>query len=229
MKTNIKNWNEDDRPREKLLHKGAATLSDAELIAILIGSGTRTMTAVDVAREILQHADNSLDFLGKLEAMELSRRIKGIGTAKAVSIVAAMELGRRRKANSAPDSLPVTSSAHAAEIFGPMLEDLGKEEFWMLMLNNANKTIGKTKLSEGGLTSTVVDVRIAMKQAILNNATAIMVCHNHPSGVCRPSNGDIDVTRKFAQAASCMDIRFLDHIIICGKGQYFSFADENMI
>lgn len=225
----IKSWNEDDRPREKMLQKGASGLSDAELLAILIGSGTRTLSAVELAREVLRFANSNLNELGRLDARDLVRNIKGIGPAKAVNIAAAMEIGRRRSSLCAENAAPIKSSLSAAEIFRPVLADLDHEEFWLLMLNNANRAIGKTRLSQGGLTSTVADVRIGLKHAIMNNATGIMIFHNHPSGLCRPSREDMDITAKFKQAAITMDIRFLDHIIICGKEDYYSFSDNGLL
>lgn len=225
----IKTWNEDDRPREKMLNKGVAALSDAELISILIGSGTREMSAVELARKILHYSGNNLDNLGRIDAKDLAAAIKGIGPAKAVSICAAMEIGRRRNRIVAENTTTIQTSMTAARIIRPILADLNHEEFWLMLLNNANHCIGKIKISEGGLTGTVADIRVALRHALINNATAIMAFHNHPSGIRRPSTGDIEITEKFKKASATMDIRFLDHIIICGKEEYFSFADEGLL
>ncbi len=229
MSFSIKAWNHDDRPREKMLHKGAGSLSDAELLAILIGSGTPEKSAVELARNILSIAGNSLDNLAQMQANEISSRVKGIGPAKAVSIAAAFEISRRRNATGSNNSTAITSSSVAAATIAPVLSDLNHEEFWLLLLNNSNRCINKVKLSEGGLTATIADIRIALKHAIINNATAIILFHNHPSGICSPSPNDISLTKKFCEGALCMDVSLLDHIIICGKNKYYSFADNGML
>ena len=223
----IKNWAVEDRPREKMLSTGSQNLSDAELIALLIGSGTRNSSAVDIARHILHTAGNSLDKLGKYSVSEL-RKIKGIGQAKAISIVAALELGRRRKLADTPDEIKITGSADVFSIMNPVLSDLSYEEFWVLFLNRSNKVICRKKISQGGITGTVTDIRLILKMAIENLATSIILSHNHPSGNLQPSEADISITRRLRESSTLMDISLLDHIIIAGRS-YFSFADENLI
>ena len=223
----IRNWAVEDRPREKMLAKGIQSLSDSELIALLIGSGTRKITAVELARQILNMAGNNLDILGKYSVTDLKKH-KGIGQARAISIVAALELGRRRKQAAAPDREKITGSADVFTLMHPILSDLSHEEFWILILNRSNRVIDKRKISQGGITGTVTDIRIILKMAIENLATSIILCHNHPSGNLQPSDADISVTRRLKDSTALMDISLLDHLIIAGKG-YFSFADENII
>ncbi|PHR10764.1 MAG: hypothetical protein COA40_12955 [Aequorivita sp.] len=223
----IKNWNEDDRPREKLLLKGRTALSDAELIAILIGSGSRNESAVSLSQRILASAGNNLNELGRLTIPELMK-YKGIGEAKAISIAAAMELGRRRRAEEALERKKITSSTSVFEYVQPIIGELPHEEFWILYLNNSNKIIKSAQLSKGGITGTVVDVRLAFKEALQLGAVGIILAHNHPSGTLKPSQADIQLTRKLKTAGESLDIKVLDHLIITEKA-YFSFADENML
>jgi DNA repair protein RadC len=224
MSIKITDWAVEDRPRERLWNKGPSSLSDAELLAILIGSGTKNASAVDVARELLSLAGNNLSDLGKLSLAEI-RKLKGVGEAKAVTIIAALELGRRRKLAEASDVPQIRSSADVFNIFHPIMEDLPYEEFWILFLNRANKVINRMKISQGGVSGTVTDVRIVLKSAIEYLASGIVICHNHPSGNNTPSDSDIKITRKIKEAGELMDIQLLDHIIICGK-EYYSFADN---
>ncbi len=223
----IKNWSEDDRPREKLLQKGRSALSDAELIAILIGSGNRDESAVALSKRILNEAGSTLNALGKLSVEQLMQ-YKGIGEAKAISIAAAMELGRRRRGEEAVKQKKITSSASVFELMQPVMGELGHEEFWILYLNNSNKVIQKRQLSMGGITGTLVDVRLVMKTALECGATSLILTHNHPSGTLKPSEPDKLLTDKMKKAASSLDIKILDHIIITEKS-YFSFADEGIL
>lgn len=223
----IKNWNEDDRPREKLLLKGRAALSDAELIAILIGSGSRNESAVSLSQRILASVSNNLNELGRLSIPELME-FKGIGEAKAICIAAAMELGRRRRAEEALERKKITSSSSVFEFVQPIIGELPHEEFWILYLNNSNKIIKSAQLSKGGITGTVVDVRLAFKEALQLGAVGIILAHNHPSGTLKPSQADIKLTKKLKTAGESLDIKVLDHLIITEKA-YFSFADENML
>ena len=223
----IKNWNEDDRPREKLLLKGRTALSDAELIAILIGSGSRNESAVSLSQRILASVSNNLSELGRLSIPELME-FKGIGEAKAISIAAAMELGRRRRNGEALERKKITSSNSVFEFVQPIIGELPHEEFWILYLNNSNKIIKSAQLSKGGITGTVVDVRLAFKEASQLGAVGIILAHNHPSGTLKPSQADIQLTKKLKTAGESLDIKVLDHLIITEKA-YFSFADENML
>ncbi len=223
----IKNWSEDDRPREKLLQKGRAALSDAELIAILIGSGNNDESAVDLSKLILAKADNNLNQLGKFTIKKLME-FKGIGEAKAISIVAAMELGRRRRAEEAVQQSKITSSLSVFELMQPVIGELPHEEFWIIFLNNSNKILRKEQLSKGGITGTLVDVRLVLKTALEVGATGLILAHNHPSGALRASEPDKMLTRKLKAGAESLDIKVLDHLIITEKA-YFSFADENML
>jgi DNA repair protein RadC len=227
MTLKIKDWAEADRPREKLLSKGIISLSDAELIAIIIGSGNLDESAVELSRRILQSAQNNLSVLGKLSVDDL-KKFKGIGEAKAIGIVAALELGRRRRKEDAPDHQQIQSSNDVFEIFQPMLADLPHEEFWVLLMNRSNKIIDKLRVSQGGVSGTVTDIRLILKPAIEKLASSIVLCHNHPSGNHKPSDNDISITQKAKEAAKFMDIAVLDHIIICEKN-FFSFADEGMM
>ncbi|HUW94003.1 MAG TPA: DNA repair protein RadC [Bacteroidales bacterium] len=227
MSLKITEWAVEDRPRERLWQKGPSSLSDAELIAILIGSGTRNKSAVDLAHELLAMADNSLPGLGKLTVGGI-KKLKGIGDAKAVIIAAALELGRRRKMAEAAENPQIRSSADVFNIFSPLMEDLPHEEFWILFLNRANKVTGKMKISQGGVSGTVTDVRIVMKRAIETLASGLVICHNHPSGNNNPSDADIRITQKIKEAGTLMDIQLLDHLIICGK-EYYSFADNGAL
>ncbi|PVW13340.1 RadC family protein [Marixanthomonas spongiae] len=223
----IKNWNEDDRPREKLLQKGRTALSDAELIAILIGSGNREESAVSLSQRILASAENNLNQLGKLTIKDLMQ-FKGIGEAKAITIAAALELGRRRRAGEALNRKKITSSQSVFELMQPIIGELPHEEFWIVYLNNSNKVLQTSQLSKGGITGTLVDVRLAFKNALQLGAVAIILAHNHPSGTLKPSQPDIRLTQKLKTAGESLDIKVLDHLIITEKA-YFSFADESMI
>ena len=223
----IKNWSEDDRPREKLLNKGKDALSDAELVAILIGSGNRNESAVDLCKRILSSTENSLNTLGKLSIKQLME-FKGIGEAKAISIIAALELGRRRRGEEALQLKKIESSHSVFELMQPIIGELPHEEFWIVYLNNSNKVIHKNQLSKGGITGTLVDVRLVMKTAIEVGAIGIILAHNHPSGTLKPSEADKQITKKLKTAAESLDIKVLDHLIVTEKA-YFSFADENML
>src|SRR5690554_4763655 len=223
----IKNWNEDDRPREKMLQKGRIALSDAELIAILIGSGSRNESAVALSQRILASANNNLSELGKRSIADLMQ-FKGIGEAKAITIVAAMELGRRRRGGEALERRKITSSNSVFEYFQPLIGELPHEEFWILYLNNSNKVIKSGQLSKGGITGTLVDVRLVFKEALQIGAVGIILAHNHPSGTLKPSHADIQLTKKLKIAGDGLDIKVLDHLIVTEKA-YFSFADENML
>ncbi|WP_055435691.1 RadC family protein [Lacinutrix algicola] len=223
----IKNWSQDDQPREKLRDKGKATLSDAELVAILIGSGNREESAVGLCKRILASADNNLSELGKLSIKQLME-FKGIGEAKAISIVAALELGRRRRGGEALERKKITSSKSVFELMQPLIGELPHEEFWIVYLNNSNKVIQKNQLSKGGITGTLVDVRLALKIALEVGAVGIILSHNHPSGTLKPSQADKDLTLKLKMAGQSLDIKVLDHLIIT-ESAYFSFADENIL
>jgi len=223
----IKNWSQDDQPREKLRDKGARSLSDAELIAILIGSGSVHESAVDLSKRILASVDHDLQSLGKLSNAQLMT-FKGIGEAKAIKIAAAMELSYRRRETNQKTLNKIINSRSVFEIMNPILGHLSHEEFWVLYLNNSNKILAKTQMSKGGMTSTTVDVRIVMKQALEHSATAIVLVHNHPSGSLHPSKSDTQLTEKFKLAAESLDIKVLDHIIVTEKN-YFSFADESLL
>lgn len=223
----IKQWAEDDRPREKLLLKGRLSLSDAELIAILIATGSRENSAVDLAKKILVLTQNNLNALGKLSVLDL-QKIKGIGQAKAITIIAALELGRRRKIEEAKIVIKIVRSADSVALFEPLLSDLPHEEFWVLLLNRGNKIIDYKKLSEGGVSGTVVDAKMIFKYAIDNLATSMVICHNHPSGNTQPSEADKQLTRKLKSASAFLEISLLDHIII-GQGEYYSFADDGLL
>jgi DNA repair protein RadC len=227
MSMKITDWAVEDRPRERLWSKGPSSLSDAELLAILIGSGTRNRSALDLARELLALAGNSLSDLGKLSAGEI-RRIKGLGEARAVTVAAALELGRRRKLAEAAGHPQIRSSADVFNIFSPLMEDLPHEEFWILFLNRANRVTGRMKISQGGVSGTVTDVRIVMKKAIESLASGLVICHNHPSGNNSPSDADIRITQKIKEAGALMDIQLLDHLIIAGR-EYYSFADNGAL
>ncbi len=223
----IKNWNQDDQPREKLLYKGKSTLSDAELVAILIGSGNKNESAVALCKRILASVDHNLSKLGKLSVKQLME-FKGIGEAKAITITAAMELGRRRRGAEALEKKKITSSNSVFELMQPIIGELEHEEFWIIYLNNSNKVIHKHLLSKGGITGTLVDVRLVLKNALEVGATGLILVHNHPSGTLIPSEADKQVTQKLKIAAQSLDIKVLDHLIITEKA-YFSFADKSLI
>jgi DNA repair protein RadC len=227
MSLKITDWAVEDRPREKLIQKGTASLSDAELLAILISSGTKDRSAVDIGRELLGIVNNNLNSLGKLTISDL-RKIRGIGIARAVTIAAALELGRRRKQSEVEYVPQIRSSKDVSDIFQPLLSDLMHEEFWILFLNRSNKVITRMKLSQGGLSGTVTDVRMIMKKAVECLASGIIVCHNHPSGNLNPSESDSKITQKIKEAGNLMDIQLLDHLIISDK-DYYSFADNGLL
>jgi len=221
----IKDWSENDRPREKLIAHGSAALSDAELLAILIGSGTRNMSAVDLCRMIYNHAGNSLDKLGKRNMKELMN-FKGIGEAKAITIIAAMELGKRRAAESPQQIIKISSSDDAFKLLQPMIGELPHEEFWTLLLDNSNKVIARHQVSKGGFTGTLVDPRVVFKRAIEEGSVAMILAHNHPSGKLTPSVQDKEMTTKLIKAGATLDIKILDHLIVTAAG-FYSFADSN--
>jgi len=223
----IKNWAAEDRPREKMSVHGARVLSDAELLAILIGSGTRELSAVELARKVLALSNNNLSELGKLSISELTK-VKGIGEAKAITIVSAMELSRRRSGAEPSDKSSITSSKQAALLFQPLLSDLPHEEFWIAYLNRSNKLIEKQNISKGGVSGTVIDVKIILKRAVELLASSIILCHNHPSGNLNSSKQDVQITQKIKEASTVFDIVLLDHIIVAGN-KYYSFADEGLL
>lgn len=224
----IKEWALEDRPREKLLYKGLSSLSDAELLAILIGSGSAKESAVELSKKILRDCKNNLNALGKKTINDLKANYHGIGDAKAISIVASLELGRRRKLQEGEERSKITGSHDVYDLMEPLLGDLPHEEFWVLMLNRSNKVIGKNKVSQGGISGTVIDVRLILKSAIDHLASSIILCHNHPSGNKQPSEADNKITNKMSEAGRIMDIPVLDHIIVTDNA-YFSYADEGML
>ncbi|MEO0571777.1 MAG: DNA repair protein RadC [Bacteroidota bacterium] len=223
----IKDWADDDRPREKLIQKGRSTLSDAELIAILIGSGSRDESAVDLSKRILASAGNNLIELGKLSVKQLMK-FKGIGEAKAITIVAALEFGRRRRGEEGQKTNKINSSKDAFELLQPLIGELPHEEFWIVYLNNSNKVLHKEQLSKGGMTGTLVDVRLVMKHALEQGAVGCVLAHNHPSGTLKPSQPDKEITKKLQKAGSALDIKVLDHLII-SQNTYYSFADGGIL
>jgi len=223
----ITTWKEDDRPREKLLNKGKNALSDAELVAILIGSGSRQESAVNLAKRILIDSENSLGKLAKKSIAQL-KQFKGVGKAKAISIIAALELGRRRRYQEANKEAKISSSVTVFELIQPKIGELMHEEFWVIYLNNSNTVLQTVQLSKGGITGTVVDIRLALRKAIELGAVAIVLAHNHPSGTLKPSQPDIDLTKKIKAAGESLDIKVLDHLIIT-ENAYFSFADEQIL
>ncbi|QXP72497.1 DNA repair protein RadC [Tenacibaculum sp. AHE15PA] len=226
-KISIKSWALDDRPREKLMLKGKSVLSDAELVAILIGSGNREESAVALSQKILASVNHDLNTLAKLSIEELME-FKGIGEAKAISIITALEFGKRRQFKESNTVSKIKSSLDAATILQPFLGDLEHEEFWVLYLNNSNKILAKHQLSKGGFTATLVDVRLLYQKALKLSAVGIIVSHNHPSGKLSPSKSDIELTNKIKEAGATLDIKLLDHLIITEK-TYFSFADEGIL
>lgn len=223
----IKEWAEDDRPREKLLDKGKDYLSDAELLAIIIGCGSRSESAVDLSKRILSESENLLHELGRKKIDDL-RKIKGIGTAKGVSIIAALELGKRYKLSEVLFRQKISSSRDVFNLFYPVLSDKPHEEFWVAYLNKANKIITRELISKGGIDGTVIDVKIIIKKAIECLATSMVLSHNHPSGNLKPSDADIKITNKIKQAALYFDCQILDHVIV-GDTTYFSFLDQEML
>ena len=227
VNNNIKSWSPEDRPREKLLLKGKAALSDAELIAILVGTGSGTMNAVELGKKIMLSVDHNLHSLGSMTVRDLTR-IKGIGQAKAVSIVAAMELGRRRKEMTPEEKPKITGSKDAFELLRAHLTDLPHEEFWVMLLNRANRMIRKVQISQGGVAGTVADPKIIFRSALEELASGIILAHNHPSGNLNPSQADIDLTKRIKEAGRMLEVQLLDHIIVAGQ-KYFSFADEGLL
>jgi DNA repair protein RadC len=223
----IKQWSLEDRPREKLLSKGISALTDAELIAIIIRAGTKDESAVELSKRILNSVHNNLNELGKLTVDDLLK-YNGIGEAKAISILAALELGRRRKNTESVKREKISSSRDIYDIFHPLLADLPNEEFWIILLNRSNKIIERQKISQGGISGTVTDIRIILKTALEKLASSVILCHNHPSGNPKPSDADISLTQKIKESGKIMDISILDHIIIT-DGTYYSFADEGLI
>lgn len=226
-KLRIREWAAEDRPREKLLVRGISALSDAELLAILIHSGSREATAVELSQKILRSVQNNLNELGKQTVRDL-QKFKGMGQAKAIAVVAAMELGKRRTSTAVIEKKQILKSADIFELLGPHLGDLPYEEFWVLFLNRSNRLIEKQKISQGGISGTVTDVRIILRYAIELQASSMIVCHNHPSGGLKPSQSDIDITKKLAEAGKIMDVKLLDHLIVTDTS-FFSFADEGML
>lgn len=223
----IKFWALEDRPREKLIKRGIGSLTDAELIAILIGSGVKNENALDISRKILSGSSNNLNELAKLSIHDLCRT-KGIGTARAISIVAALELGRRRKIEDVIQRGKISGSRDVFDLFLPILGDLPHEEFWVLFLNRSNLIIDKSKISQGGIAGTVTDIRLIMKQAIDKLAVSIILCHNHPSGNLKPSEADSRITKKLKDSGEILDVSVLDHIIV-SEASFFSFADEGLM
>ncbi len=223
----IRDWANDDRPREKLLIKGKGALSDAELIAILIASGNRNESAVELSKRILQSLGNNLNELAKLSVHDLMK-FKGIGEAKAISIIASLELGRRRRSADVLEKDKIGGSKDAFQILQLKIEDLPHEEFWVILLNRANKVIDIKLVGRGGVSSTVVDSKIIFSFALESLASGIILAHNHPSGNLKPSNSDIRLTKKLVDAGKIMEVPILDHIIV-GDNDYFSFADEGLI
>ena len=223
----ITQWAEEDRPREKMMFHGVSALSNAELLAILIGSGNTEESAVGLMRKVLADYSNNLNELGKASIDELCR-YKGIGPAKAITILAASELGKRRKEKKVEERVAILSSKDVYECFYPLMCDLPTEECWVLLLNQASKIIDKVKIGAGGLNATAVDVRCILREALLKRASAIALCHNHPSGNIRPSREDDRLTQQVNQASQCMNIRLVDHVILT-DGAFYSYADEGRI
>lgn len=226
-KLSITQWALEDRPREKMMEKGAAALSDAELLAILIGSGNTEESAVELMRRLLLSCDNNLNSLAKWEVCDYSQ-FKGIGPAKSVTLMAALELGKRRNLQSTKERLRISSSKDIYGIFQPIMCDLEREEFWVLLLNQAAKVIDKIRISIGGIDGTYTDVRTILREALLQRATQIAVIHNHPSGNINPSQQDRTLTEHIRKAADTMNIHLIDHVIVC-EDNFYSFADEGLL
>jgi DNA repair protein RadC len=223
----IKFLSEDDRPREKFLLKGKSALSDSELLAIILGSGNTQESAVDLSRRILKSVDNNWQKLSLLSIKDLMK-FKGIGEAKAISVAAALEIGRRKASQEIPEKISIKSSAEAFAVFFPHLSDLRTEEFWVIFLNQKNQIIYKSQISKGGITGTIVDVRVLFKMALEHYATSIIVAHNHPTGNLKPSDADLKITRNIKNAGEILDIKLTDHLII-GENAFFSFQDEGLL
>lgn len=226
-KNSIKNWHEDDRPREKLALKGRSSLSDAELLAIIMGSGNRDESAVELAKRILNSANNNWNELAKYSIVDLCK-FKGVGEAKAISIITAMEIGRRRNSQEVLERDKITSSKDAAIILQQQIGDLPNEEFWVMFLNQGNRIIKTEQISRGGINQTSVDIRVIFKRALELMTTGMILSHNHPSGNLTPSQSDIHITRKIKEGATLLDIQVLDHIIVSQK-DFYSFADDGLI
>lgn len=226
-KLNINQWAEEDRPREKMMRKGAETLSDAELLAILIGSGNTEESAVALMQRVLSCCNNDLNQLGKWEVRDFAR-FKGLGPAKSITILAALELGKRRKLQERTERTAIRSSQDIYELFHPLMCDLPTEEFWVLLLNQAARVIDKVRISCGGIDQTSADVRTILREALLKRATQIVLVHNHPSGNPLPSNEDRRLTEQVGKAAQLMNIRLTDHLIVT-DGRYYSFCDEGRL
>ena len=225
-KLTIAHWSEDDQPREKLRDKGPQSLSNAELLAILIGSGTPGMSAVELMQKVLKDCKNNLNTLGKMTIRDLCT-YKGVGEAKAITILAACELGKRRQAESVEERPDLGTATRIYNHMHPVMQDLDVEEFWALLMNQHYRLIKKVRISRGGITETPVDVRIIIKEAVLANCTILAVCHNHPSGNISPSNADKSLTRSIKRACELLNIYFLDHVIVT-DGQYFSFKEQGL-
>ncbi|MCI5817845.1 MAG: DNA repair protein RadC [Prevotella sp.] len=229
MKLNINQWAEEDRPREKMMRLGAEALSNAELLAIIIGSGSPQESAVDLMKRVLNDCSNNLNTLGKMSINELtSSKYKGLGTAKAITIMAACELGKRRQKEKAEERVRLDSAMSIYELMKPMMQDLSEEEAWLLMMNQNFKLIKEIRLSHGGITETAVDVRLIVKNALLCNATVVALCHNHPSNNPHPSGDDDNITRRIAEACKIMRLHFLDHLIITDDN-YYSYREEGRL
>ena len=224
----IREWSEDDRPREKMLRKGTSSLSDAELLAILIGSGNRDESAVELARRIMRECDDNINELARLTIADLCKKFKGIGEAKAITIRAALELGKRRKTSDFLERKQILSSRDLFEVFEPLLIDLVHEEFWIVFMNGANKVLSTHKLTQGGIQQTIVDVPLLLKMSLERLAQSIAVAHNHPSGQNKPSSEDENITGRIKQGWDAIGIRLLDHIIVA-RGKYYSFADDGKL
>ena len=227
VKLNINQWAKEDRPREKMMLKGAAALSDAELLAILVGSGNRDETAVELMRRVLSSCDNNLNELARW-GIDGYSKFKGMGPAKSISIMAALELGKRRNLQSAKERVAIRCSRDIFDLFHPLLCDLPLEEFWALFISQSGKVIDQVRISIGGIAATYVDIRELFREALLRHATQMAVVHNHPSGNNHPSQEDRTLTTRIAKAGETMNIRVIDHVIICESG-YYSFADEGLL
>lgn len=225
--TSIKKWSTDDQPREKFLKNGSSGISNAELIAIIIRTGTKEASALELAQKILKKSSNNLHELGKLSIFDI-KNIKGMGNTKSITLLAALELGRRRAETGIIEKIVIKSSADVANFLSSKLKDLSYEVFAVLLLNRSNKIIHFEMISKGGITGTIADPRVILKLALNNNATSLILCHNHPSGNLQPSKADKDITEKIIKAASLMDIKILDHLIVSEEG-YFSFLDEGLM
>jgi DNA repair protein RadC len=224
----VKEWSPEDRPREKLISKGIHSLSNAELLAIIIGSGNQEESAVDLSQRILQAANNNINQLGKFSVKHLINNFKGIGEAKAVSIVAALELGKRRQSEDILNRERIRNSQDIYDFFHPILRDLPYEEFWTLFLSRSHQIIDKLKISQGGVSGTLVDVKIIYKEAVARLASGIVLCHNHPSGVAIPSTNDDSITAKIREGIKLLDMTLIDHLIVC-DGNFYSYSDHGRL